>query len=103
MTFYRANQRLIAHGQPFRFGSSILSYRNPQGYQVCGFTDKETLDESGRLLLIVFGFNLSNSEDVDLRYRVTVHGSRHRWGKENWTAERQNKLARINSGKLLYS
>ena len=73
LTFYRANQRLIAHGQPFRFGSSILSYRNPQGYQVCGFTDKETLDESGRLLLIVFGFNLSNSEDVDLRL------SSHEW------------------------
>lgn len=55
--FYRQVSPLIARGVPFRMGAPVLSYHDPHGVQLVGFSDQEDSKQSRQLLVLAWGMN----------------------------------------------
>lgn len=64
--FYKKNTELIANGYTFRTGPKVTSYDHPTGYQICGFTNKENIEKSDEILMLIFEFDRAGEDLVHL-------------------------------------
>ena len=68
VTFYREVCHLIKHGASYRFGTAVLSYRDPTGEQAV-----IRYSHDGReALLVVHGFERAGTIDIPLRNRYEI-------------------------------
>ncbi|UYN56294.1 alpha-galactosidase [Lacticaseibacillus chiayiensis] len=93
--FYHQCNRLIATGFPFRRGPKILSYANPVGYQISGFCDGKTLEESHQVLVLVFGFNQETAQTMSLDMDATKWQLTDEFGAENLTVHNSKKAYHV--------
>lgn len=61
LAFYQKYAELISAGMPFRFGPEILSYRQPNGFQIAGFMNGENFHESNIALVVIHQFDHAGS------------------------------------------
>lgn len=64
--FYQENATLISNGMPFRYGTKVLSYQSPKGYQISGFMDGSDIESSQNVLMLIYRFGTSRNEKVNL-------------------------------------
>lgn len=66
LKFYQKYSELISSGFIFRFGTNVLSYHDPEGYQIVGFSDQKEINDSKKVLLIIHQFKNSKQVQVSL-------------------------------------
>lgn len=67
--FYKGISDLINQNYAFRIGPKVLSYHDPTGYQVVGFSNQEKLANSNRMVVFIHQFAESRNIDFSIRLK----------------------------------
>jgi alpha-galactosidase len=93
INFYKKISDLISIGMPFRYGTNIVSYGKPQGYQVSGFSDNLKIANSKKIVLMIYQFAGVSNQIIDLPIDISnwsmidSYGSgqfKFQFDKEKW-------------------